>query len=149
VGPRPGEEAEPIPRMRGRRFDQGARSAGGPGQYDGSWAVEHAVIGQRAVLMQEAERAIHALFDEDMRRLHAILDLVEGTAMHDRPIAPQHTPSPQGEHRPHIGFGRQGAVQIGAMRWLDANQAGKNRFASARVATPASRISLTNRSCSV
>jgi hypothetical protein len=39
--------------------------------------------------------------------------------MHDRPIAPQHTSSPQGEHRPHIGLGRQGAVQIGAMRWLD------------------------------
>jgi hypothetical protein len=55
-----------------------------------------------------------------MRRPHAILNLVERSAMHDRPIAPQDPPRLEGKHRAHIGIGRQGAMQIGRLCRVNA-----------------------------
>lgn len=67
--------------------------------------------------MQDAERPIHPFVDQDMRRPQAVLDLVELAAGRHGPIPPEHPPRLQGQHRPYVGVGRQGAMQIGRVRW--------------------------------
>ena len=101
------------------------------------------LIGHWTVLMEDTQRPIHSLFHHDIRRLQAVLDLVELAAVGHGPISPEHPPGLQGKHRPHVRAGRQGRCRsvvcagcTAKRRLYRASQGGKNRFASARVAMP-------------
>lgn len=121
--PRAGERADSIPGMSGRRLDQGSWASGRPRRDDRAGPMKDRLIGQWAILMEDAQRPIHTLFDQDMRRLQTVLDLIELAAVGHGPISPEHPPGLQGEHRPHVRAGRQGAMQIGHVRRVNGKSA--------------------------